>query len=114
MKKYKTTKKAIKENYNTIISVGYCDLQYLLKYQNAFAYSERSEGWACDYYNIDDTIISTGCSPINSRNSSSNYTIEKKYNDIARSIIDDYELSNEEKQDKVCDLLIGYIEEVKN
>lgn len=35
--KFKTTKKAIREGYYRIISVGYCNLQYLLKGHNPIA-----------------------------------------------------------------------------
>ena len=46
--KFKTTQKAIKANYNTIICVPYCGLQNLLNYESPVAYTERREGWAAD------------------------------------------------------------------
>lgn len=39
--KFETTQKVIKENYSKIISVGYCDLQYLLKFKDPIAYTKR-------------------------------------------------------------------------
>ena len=37
--KFKTTKKAMRENYTKIIKIGYGDAQYLLKFENEIAYS---------------------------------------------------------------------------
>ena len=62
--KYKVTKKEIKAYHNQILQVGYCDLQDLLRFSEPVAYSTRAEGWACDYYEIDELIISTGYAPI--------------------------------------------------
>lgn len=62
--KLKTTKKDIKNHYNTILKVGYCNIQTLLKGQDAFAYSCGVYGWSCDYYDIDGVCISTGYNPI--------------------------------------------------
>lgn len=67
MIKYKTTKKAMKESYKTIIKIGYCDAQYLLKFENIIAYSTRVEGWSCDYYDIEGILISTGYAPIENK-----------------------------------------------
>jgi len=79
--KIKTTKKAIKNSGQKILKVGYCDLQYLLQGKNPFAYSTRVEGWACDYYEINDIIISTGYAPIGDQ---VDYNIIKKYEALAR------------------------------
>lgn len=67
MAKYKTTRKAIREEYGNanIYSVNYCGLQNMLCTTEPFAYSTRTEGWACDYYELPDgIIISTGYAPI--------------------------------------------------
>jgi len=87
--KLKTTKKVIKENtFNNLISVGYCDLQYLLTFKNAFAYSSGQNGWACDYYELENNgmsfIISTGYSTIGQRLSN---TIVKSYENKAKDMI---------------------------
>lgn len=47
-----------------LVKVGYCNLQFLLKFREPFGYSTRAEGWACDYYSLDKFIISTGYAPI--------------------------------------------------
>ena len=49
MNKIKATKKEMKQNYR-ILSIGYCDAQYLLAYETPIAYSCGLYGWSCDYY----------------------------------------------------------------
>lgn len=61
--KIKVTRKLIKENFKNIISINYCDLQFLLKAANISPayYCTRAEGWACDIYVINiNTVIVTG------------------------------------------------------
>jgi hypothetical protein len=89
--KFKTTKKAIKDGYYKIISVGYCELQNLLKGNNPVAYSTRAEGWACDYYDIDGVCICEGYSPINSQNTKKlGYDKIKEYEQKASKISSNY------------------------
>lgn len=58
--KYKTTQKAIKENYSKIIKVGYCDLQNLLNFKSPIAYTCGKYGWNADIYDIGGVAIVTG------------------------------------------------------
>ena len=112
MSKYKTTKKAIKEDYSKIAMVGYCDAQNLLKYEESIAYSTRAEGWACDYYDINGVLISTGYAPIDGRNTHCSYDIVKKYDDQARTISDNYNLTYEQQKEQVTALLQDFIKEI--
>lgn len=107
MNKLKTSKKEVKENNYLILSVGYCKLQNLLKYQNPIAYSSGVYGWACDYYDIDSVIISTGYNPLSSKNMVSNYELIKEYDDKASLI--DYTLPYQVRKDKVNALLLEFI-----
>lgn len=109
MHKIKVTKKSIKDNYNAIIEIGYCDAQYLLQFEKAFAYSTRSEGWACDYYKIGNIIISTGYAPIKSKNAKVNCYIMMSLNDKAREIIWNYNLSYQDQVRQVKLLLKEFI-----
>jgi len=61
--KLQTSKKTIKNGFNTVISIGYCNAQYLLYYKIPFAYSAGNYGWSCDYYQIGAKCICTGYSP---------------------------------------------------
>ncbi len=112
MSKYRTTKKAMKESYDKIICVSYCNLQSLLRFQEPFAYSTRAEGWSCDYYDIDGILISTGYAPIDSKRTKSSYDICRKYDSAAYKILSDCSLSYEEQKEKVNNLLMEYIKVV--
>jgi hypothetical protein len=87
--KIKTTKKQIKENVHpdNLIALGYCDLQHLLRFENAFAYSCGVNGWACDYYELEHNnqkyVISTGYSPIGRR---VDYKTTKTFDHLASQI----------------------------
>ena len=109
MKKVKVSKKQMKENYR-ILSVGYCDLQFLLKHRDPIAYSAGTYGWSCDYYDIKGVVISTGYNPIKSKNVNDSYDLIKEYNEKARNI--EY-TTYEEMISKLNDLLDEFIEKVK-
>ena len=112
MTKYKVTRKSMKESYDRIAKVGYCNLQCLLKFQEPFAYSTRVEGWACDYYDINNVLISTGYSPIENKRTKCSYDICKKYNDEAYKILCDCSLTYEEQKEKIDNLLNEFITEI--
>ena len=81
--KVQVTKKQIKANYSKIISIGYCNAQYLLNYPNPFAYSAGVDRSSCDYYQFDNVIISTGYNPIGEK---PDYKLMKKYEEKAKKI----------------------------
>jgi hypothetical protein len=86
--KIKTTKKAVKESFSKVYAAGYCDMQFLLRYEEAFAYSKGVSGWQCDYYQIEDLIISTGYAPVGIRIEGD---LARKYENLAR---DYYRIDN--------------------
>ena len=110
--KFQVSKKEMRNNYDRIISIGYCDAQWLLKYEEPIAYSTRLEGWACDYYDIDGVLISTGYAPLSSKNTHSNYDIVHRYNEQAKKIACNYSLNYEERKAQVNALLKEYVKEV--
>jgi len=107
--KFKTTKKAISNGYNKIIKIGYCGAQNLLAYEDTIAYSTGQYGWACDYFDINGILISTGYSPIGSQ---VDYDLITKYEDLARDIRSNYNLSWDERKQAVQDLLRQFVAEV--
>lgn len=113
MNKIKLTKTSLNADYWNILGTGYCNLQFLLKFQEPFAYSTRAEGWACDYYDVDDVLISTGYAPMKSKRVKSCYELEHEYDDKAREIYNDSSLSWEEKENKINRLLHEFIERVR-
>ena len=106
--KFKTTKKAMRENYNTILKIGYCNIQNLLQYEEAIAYSTRAEGWACDYYEVGNVIISTGYAPIGE---SVPYDLQREYNDLAEEIRYSNNVKWEDKKELLYDLLVQFVDE---
>ena len=113
MSKTRLTKKFLNACYCNILGTGYCNLQFLLKFQEPFAYSTRAEGWACDYYNVDGVLISTGYSPLKSKGVRSCYELEHEYESIAREILENSVISWEEKEESINRLLHKFVERIK-
>lgn len=84
--KLRTTKAEVKKYYHRILSIGYCDAQYLLKYLKPFAYSKGSYGWSCDYYDIDGVCICTGYSPLANKNMKNDYKLIREYEEKASKV----------------------------
>lgn len=111
--KFKTTQKAIKANYNTIICVPYCGLQNLLNYESPVAYTERREGWAADIYDMGGGVaIATGYAPFGSVRPS--YELWERYEKQAEIICDMYRYSTKlnDTRNRLRELQAAFIEEV--
>ena len=108
--KFKTTRKNMKENYSTIIKVGYCNIAYLLQYEAPIAYSAGQGGWACDYYDIDGVLISTGYDPIG--NVAPAYDVCHRYNVKAENIVLTRGMDWNDKKDIVRGYLREFIREI--
>ena len=108
--KAKTTKKQIKANFNTVISIGYCEAQYLLQYKNPFAYNCGVYGWNCDFYEINNVCVSTGYRPIGEK---LDYNLLCNLENKARAICLDYNLDNDTKKAKLDLLLAELINSIK-
>ncbi len=61
--KTKVTKKQIMNNYPSILSLGYCELQQLLNHFSPSYYTCGVYGWNADIYIIDDICIAAGYRP---------------------------------------------------
>ena len=114
--KFKTTQKAIKANYNTIICVPYCGLQNLLNYESPVAYTERREGWAADIYDMGGGVaIVTGYAPFG--NVRPSYELRARYEKAAEQIRNKYwtvEMCEkwEDEQNEMKQLARAFIKEV--
>ena len=104
MIKLKATKKEMREHYYYILSAGYCSMQSLLRERQPFAYSSWAHGWACDYYEVDGVLISTGYAPLASKNMIEDYSIIEEYENKALKI-DELCLPLEERKAKKAALL---------
>lgn len=113
--KEERSKASIYKECNRILSVGYCNLQYLLNTTEPFAYSTREEGWACDYYLIPRGIcISTGYDPIGKH---VGYDFCHKYDEVARIICNetwDYETRKKRLNNLLADFAGDIEREVFN
>lgn len=108
--KFKTTRKQINQNYNSVICVGYCDAQYLLQGKNPIAYNAGYYGWNADIYDINGVAIVTGYRPWGNINP--DYETIKKYEDEARRICCNSWRDYQKMIDQVDQLLNQFIEEV--
>lgn len=108
--KLRTTKKQIKSNFLTVLSLGYCSVQNLLYYKNPFAYNAGGNGWNCDFYDLGTVCISTGYSPCGI---DVDYSIVRDYDKRAEAIVRNNDLSYAEKVEKVGELLDMFLSLVK-
>lgn len=108
--KLKTTKKDVMSSYNNIISIGYCDAQFLLRGVEPIAYTHGVYGWNADIYNVDGVAIVTGYRPFGTIHASYN-GIVKKYDEKARKLLRDYNADYKKQLAKVNKLLHKFIEE---
>ena len=104
--KAKVTFKEIRNNYSTIINVGYCELDTLLKHKAPFGYNAGLYGWNCDFYDVESVCICTGYRPIGKY---SDYKITKEYEQKARKISNNYDLKYEIKEKRIAKLLSEFV-----
>lgn len=107
--KFRTTQKAIKENYSDIIEVRYADLSDLLTYKAPIAYTCGVYGWNADVYDIDRVAIVTGYRPF--ENFKPAYEVIRQYNEKAKKIRE-LNISLEELKKRLDDLITEFIKEV--
>ena len=108
--KVRVTRKEVLLHYNNIISVGYCDLQWLLKNREANCCTAGVYGWNADVYVIDnDTAIVTGYRPFG--NIRPICEIVKAFDGTAR-VCHDMEMSHYDRQCLLEQLITAFIKEV--
>ena len=102
-----TTKSNIRKNFGTILTAGYCELEYLLNYSNAFAYSAGVYGWNCNFYQpsskFSGVCIATGYNTDRMGGKRVSYKLVKEYEQKAREVVNDYSQINKRE---VLDTLI--------
>ena len=108
--KTKVTKTEVKNNFINIISIGYCDIQYLTYYKRPFSYSSGVYGWSCDYYDIENVCLSTGYSPIGKN---VDYKLIKTYEAKAQKIVTDYNIDYKTKEKRVNKLILEFANKCK-
>lgn len=104
---FKTTQKNVKQSYDHVLCVGYCDLQHLLNHCPPAAYTTRREGWGADIYSFGNIAIATGYAPFGDIKVS--YDLCQKYEQKALKIRDsifDYDKIKEETNKLIADFII--------
>lgn len=115
--KVKVKEKELKENYNMIWSVGYCNIENIEKALDPQYYTAGVYGWNADHYEIiinkkniyKRILISTGYRPLHNKNVKNvSYEKIKKLDGKARKI---FETSGDFQQNckKVNKLLENFI-----
>lgn len=112
MNKVKVSMKDMRDNYY-VIGIPYCKAQFLLSYQNPVAYSSGVYGWNCDYYDIDNVVISTGYRYINNKRTDYDYDLLTEYDNQARKISSNYDIPYDDRIKQVNALLSEFIELAK-
>lgn len=107
--KFKTTRKAVMESNNTVLKVGYCELQNLLYFKEPQAYTSGIYGWNADIYDIDGLIIVMGGRPFGNY---SNYDLVEEYEQKAHKIATDYQVDWETRKNEVSKLLDEFVNKV--
>ena len=91
MTKIKIDMKSINHGFRKVFRAGYCDLQYIYRYEDPQFYNCGVYGWNCDIY-VDykrDIAITTGYR--NMRGKNIPHEIIKKYSEIAKEIAKEIE-----------------------
>lgn len=81
--KPRVTQKAIKEAYPRVLSVGYCELQNLLRHEQPRAYTAGVYGWNADVYVVDGTAIATGYRSFGTKVP---YELVERYESVAKYV----------------------------
>ena len=110
--KLQTTKSNIRNNFGTILTAGYCELQYLLNYCSPFAYSSGVYGWNCNYYQpstkYGGVCIATGYNTERLSGKRVSYKLVKEYEQKALEVVNDYAQIN--KREALNTLIDEFIE----
>jgi hypothetical protein len=113
MPKAKVTRKWLNQNYKCI-SVSYCTLQNLLRYESPLYYTCGVYGWNFDAYILDGICITTGYrGMIDNFQNNNTYELQRKYDKIAAAIHNNPNLSSNGQYAKIKYLQKKYITEVK-
>ncbi len=107
--KTKITQKRVFATHEHVVKVGYCRLQFLLKFNDPSFYTTRSEGWGADVYSVGDTAIVTGYAPFG--NIVPSYDFIKAFDDKALAIQSE-NIPYEDMRARVSSLLEEFLSQV--
>ena len=105
--KFKTTRKALKEQFGKDIFYVHMNSPKRL-FNEPQAYITRVEGWACDVWIFTDLVITEGYSPMGR---AIDFDICRKYEERARKILDNkWSYNRQQKQiEKIREDFLNYV-----
>ena len=110
--KAKISKKDVNNRFRSVLCVDADLIPNLLFFNNAFAYSTRAEGWACDYYEATNSIcLSSGYSPIGKN---VNRELQQSFELKAKKVIQSTFFKRETKAKKINALLLEFANQLIN
>ena len=122
--KAQISKKEVRNTSSRIISIGYCDMPFLLRYHDYNLYSAGIYGWACDYYIINSdntgmftpyTVIATGYQPLKNKGTAPDDELLRLFEKYASLILDSAtEASTEIKKSWLNRLLSAFVHHAVN
>ena len=88
MSKQHTTMKYVQQVWDNVYRCGYCDLQYIMKYEEPMYYNSGVYGWNCDVYCDfkNNVAITTGYR--NMRGRAIPHELIERYSNIAKAIME--------------------------
>lgn len=122
--KAQISKKEVRNTNSRIISIGYCDMQFLLRHHDCNMYSAGIYGWSCDYYIINSdntgmftpyTVISTGYQPLSNSRTKPDTELLRLFEKCASLVLDSAtEASTTVKQSWLNRLLSAFVHHAVN
>ena len=111
MMRVQVTKRDVMNQNSFVIRVGYCDLQYLLRFKDSQFYTAGMYGWNADVYQVSsNVVIVTGYRPFG--NVKVEFGILRGFEDRAKAILKDYSLKYEEQAEALDELLSEFLQVV--
>lgn len=110
--KYHTTQKAARNSNNIVLSVGYCSLQNVLKYENPVAYNAGANGWNFDLYLLAYGIsLVTGYRGLNNASTHNAHDIEGLSEALRALENDSYNYHEADFETVILDRLVATIKQ---
>lgn len=108
----RVTKKEINNRFKHVLNVDFDLIPNLLFFIPSYYYSTRTEGWACDYYEISNEIcFCSGYAPIGKEISRET---QKKYEEKAKKVIQSKTFKQDTKRKKIESLILDFTNQAIN
>lgn len=111
MMRVQVTKRDVMKQNRFVICVGYCDLQYLLRFKDSQFYTAGMYGWNADIYQVSPSaVIVTGYRPFG--NVKVEFGILRGFENRASHILNQRELTYDEKKEALDEILDEFLQVV--